>query len=154
MSNSDSDIPSLHTTKITKRILLESPLEKALNESARDLLPGRKPTVRDILLLSEAICKENISKNRWRTIGGQEKVKVIRDKLINHFHTQDQTGLIILKNKNISMRIKRLLDPFICFNNAKLTKKQREILMPAFLDSDFIFYEEVQVRVEPESEEM
>ena len=73
MSDSDSDIPRLHTALLTKRILLESPLEKALNESARDLLPGRKPTVRDILLLSEAIHKENISKTGGAQLEDRKK---------------------------------------------------------------------------------
>ena len=143
-------MPHLLSVLLTKRINEKTALEKALKDSGTTLPHGKKPTCRDIFLLSEMLKHLNHGKNGWRALDLTSRVNEIKNQLKEHFPTLHLEGMRLMKEKSIYIKIKRLLEPFNRLFE-KLNNKQRRLLSKENLEAEFIFYEKVPelVPVEP-----
>ena len=145
MSETDDEMPmpSLVSSKMAKISASLSSLEKALNSSGHGLTPGKKPTTRDILLLSEFFRRRHFGSNGYRGIDFTTKVNKIKNYLQDHFSSLDLVGFNLMNDLKMFSRVKRLLQPLNHLNLLKLNSQQKRLLSLESLESEFVFYEEV-----------
>ena len=122
-------------------------IEKLLGAEGQDLLKGEKPTKKDIILLDEYLKKVHPNQRKQT-----DRVREIISRLKNNFSVWNQNEYELMSDKNISLRLSRLIASASNVSSHKAGK----VKVNEFVNSSgdlFVFYQTTETPSEaPEPE--